>query len=45
MQKVISVYVYKTFTTMFDKGLRKNNNNNKMKKLENINEMGTLNIK
>ena len=40
-------YVYKSFFTMLDKGLRKNNNKKKeTEKLENkLNEIGTLNMK
>ena len=31
------MYVYKSFSTMLDKGLRKNIKKDKMEKLENIN--------
>ena len=43
------IYVYKSFSTTFDKGLRKNNNNNKKRDGEigkqKLNEMGALNMK
>ena len=43
------IYIYKSFPTTFDKGLRKNNNNNKKRDGEigkhKLNEMGALNMK
>ena len=39
------MYVCKSFSATLDKGLRKKNNKQKMEKLENINEMGALNMK
>ena len=45
----IYIYVYESFSTTLDKGLRKNNNNNKKRDGEigkhKLNEMGALNMK
>ena len=43
----IYIYVYKRFSTILDKGLRNNilKKREEMEKLENINEMGALNMK
>ena len=47
---MLYIFMYKSFSTTLDKGLRKNikkkkKKREKMEKLENISEMGALNMK